>query len=368
MWNKHLVARLIQVGFQQSENDPCVFIKGKILYVLYTDDSILMGPDPIELDDLINQMRTTGLELTVEGDISDFLGVKIEYKQDGTIHLTQPHLIESILKELNLSRPDTHIKSTPAASSKILHRHADSKDFDNHFHYRRVIGKLNYLERSTRPDIDYAVHQGARFSADPKQEHSNALKWLGRYLAGTRDKGLIMKPQGSSFDVYVDADFAGNWNPIDAPIDADTARSRYGYVVMYMGCPITWASKMQTEVALSTTESEYIGLSHTLRNVIPLMELVKELQSKDVLSTDQHPRVHCKLFEDNSGAIEMANVPKMRPRTKHINVKYHHFREYISTHQVSILKIDTEDQPADILTKPLNEDKVNKHRHFIMGW
>ena len=73
-----------------------------------------------------------------------------------------------------------------------------------------------------------------------------------------------MKPQGSSFDVYVDADFAGNWNPIDAPIDADTARSRYGYVVMYMGCPITWASKIQTEVALSTTESEYIGLSHTL--------------------------------------------------------------------------------------------------------
>ena len=177
-----------------------------------------------------------------------------------------------------------------------------------------------------------------------------------------------MKPQGSSFDVYVDADFAGNWNPIDAPIDADTARSRYGYVVMYMGCPITWASKIQTEVALSTTESEYIGLSHTLRHVIPLMELVKELQSKDVLSTDQNPRVHCKLFEDNSGAIEMANVPKIRPRTKHINVKYHHFREYISTHQVYILKIDTEDQPDDILTKPLNEDIINKHRHFIMGW
>jgi hypothetical protein len=168
VWNKHLVSKLKEVGFNQCESDPCIFIKGSVMYVLYTDDSILMGPDSNELDQIIEQMKNTGLDLTVEGDISDFLGVKIDYKDDGTIHLTQPHLIDSILKELHLTRPDTKSKTTPAASSKILGRHPDSTEFDGHFHYRKVIGKLNYLEKSTRPDIAYAVHQCARFSAEPK--------------------------------------------------------------------------------------------------------------------------------------------------------------------------------------------------------
>jgi Reverse transcriptase (RNA-dependent DNA polymerase) len=237
VWNKHLVARLKQVGFTQCEADPCIFIQGEVIYLLYVDDSILLGPNPDELDTIIEEMKGTGSNVTVEGEISDFLGVKTEHKDDGTIHLTQPHLIDSILKELNLDRPDNNSKDTPAASSKILGRHPESKDFDNYFHYRRAIGKLNYLEKSTRPDIAYAVHQCASFSSDHKSEHGSALKWLGRYLHGTREQGIIMRPTGNSFDVYVDADFAGNWIPNEAMDAANTARSRYGYIVMscYMG-------------------------------------------------------------------------------------------------------------------------------------
>jgi hypothetical protein len=328
-----------------------------------------MGPDPKELDNLIDKMKATKLELTVEGDISDFLGVKIDYKRDGTIHLTQPLLINSILHELQLDKPNTKTKTTPAASTKILSALPDSEPFDGHFHYRRIIGKLNYLEKSTRPDISYAVHQCARFSSDPKQEHGEAIKWLCRYLAGTKDKGLILRPdKTASFQVFVDADFAGNWVPEEAQDDINTARSRYGYIVTYHGCPVTWASKMQTEVALSSTESEFIALSHTLRSTIPLMELLKELQSKNIGFPQTKPGIHCKVFEDNSGAIELAKVPKMRPRTKHINVKYHHFREYIEREDISIHYIPTDDQPADMMTKPLNETLINKHRFTIMGW
>ena len=328
-----------------------------------------MGPCPQELDNLIQKMKQTDLELTVEGDISDFLGVKIDYRMDGTIHLTQPQLINSILKELNLDKPNTKIKWTPVASSKILSAFPDSQPFDGHFHYRRIIGKLNYLEKSTRPDISYAVHQCARFSSDPKQQHGDAIKWLCRYLAGTKDKGLILKPDNSaSFQVYVDSDFAGNWIPEEARDDINTSRSRYGYIVTYHGCPVTWASKMQTEIALSSTEAEYIALSHTLRNTIPLMELLKELQSKKIGFPKNSPGIHCKIFEDNSGAIEIAKVPKMRPRTKHINVKYHHFRDYVEQEDISIFYIPTGEQPADMLTKPLNETLLEKHRFVVMGW
>ena len=368
VWNNHLVDKLIQIGFKQCDHDPCVFTKGQNIYVLYVDDSILMGPNPKELDSLIQQMRDASLDLTVEGDVSDFLGVNVEYKKDGTVHLTQPQLIKSILEELHLMRDDVKGKNVPAATSKLLTSHQDSEPFDEHFNYRRVIGKLNYLERSSRPDIACAVHQCARFVSDPRVEHGQAVKWLGRYLKTTADKGLILRPKGDSFEVYVDADFAGNWNPEDAPDHSYTARSRHGYIIMYQGCPIVWASKMQTEIALSSTESEFIGLSMALRNTIPLMELIKELQAHGFKMSSTQPKVHCRVFEDNSGALEIAKVPKMRPRTKHINIKYHHFRDYVERGEITIHPIRSEDQPADLLTKPVPEPVLRKHREFIMGW
>jgi hypothetical protein len=312
-------------------------------------------------------MKDVGLNLTVEGEISDFLGVNIQYKSDGTIHLTQPQLIDSILKELRLDNT-AKCKTTPAAISKILTKHKDSDPFDDSFHYRRIIGKLNYLEKSTRPDIACAVHQCARFSSDPKMEHGRAVRWLARYLLATKDKGLILKPGGNSLEVYVDADFAGNYNTEDAIEEKYTARSRYGFIIMYRGCPITWASRMQTEIALSSTESEFIGLSQSLRQAIPLMELINELNANGIDMATTKPKVYCRVFEDNSGAIELATVPKMRPRTKHINIKYHHFRDHVDRGEITIHAIKSENQPADILTKSLNEGSFNRHRGRIMGW
>jgi Reverse transcriptase (RNA-dependent DNA polymerase) len=367
VWNNHLVQKLKQVGFKQLQNAPCVFVKGQNIYVLYTDDSILMGPDSKELDSIIQSMKDVDLNITVEGGISDFLGVNIQYKSDGTIHLTQPQLIESILKELRLDDTAKR-KNTPAASSKILARYNDSEPFDDSFHYRRVIGKLNYLEKSTRPDIAYAVHQCARFSSDPKIEHGRAVRWLARYLLATKDKGLILQPSGNALEVYVDADFAGNYNIEDASEEKYTARSRYGFIIRYRGCPINWASRMQTEIALSSTESEFIGLSQSLRQAIPLMELINELNANGIDMATTKPKVYCKVFEDNSGAIELATVPKMRPRTKHINIKYHHFRDYVDRGEITIHAIRSEDQPADMLTKPLNENPLCRHRSWIMGW
>ncbi len=170
-------------------------------------------------------MKWAGLELMVEGDISDFLGVNIQCHKDGTVHLTQPYLINSILKELGLQADSAKSKATPAASSKLLGRHNDTPPHDEaSFHYRHIIGKLNYLEKSTRPDISYAMHQCACFSANPRQPHAGAVKWLGRYLKGTKDKGMILKPTRTSFDVYVDADFAGSWRQSEAN-SQDTSRS-----------------------------------------------------------------------------------------------------------------------------------------------
>jgi hypothetical protein len=133
---------------------------------------------------------------------------------------------------------------------------------------------LHRISDLTRPEIAYAVHQCARFSANPRQSHANAIKYLCRYLMATKDKGLILRPDVSrSFEVHVDCNFAGNWVKEDAMEDPSTAKSRTGYVISYGGCPIIWASKLQTKVVLSSTESKYVGLSESLRVTIGMMRI-----------------------------------------------------------------------------------------------
>ena len=177
-----------------------------------------------------------------------------------------------------------------------------------------------------------------------------------------------MKPNDHSFDVWADADFCGLWDKETAIDDETTAKSRTEYAVMYAGCPIIWASQLQTEIAHSVTESEFISLSSALSQTIPLMRLVNKIKKKLSISMTTIPTVKCKLFEDNSGAVELANVPKMRPRTRHINVKYHHFRKFVNDKLITILKVTTDNQLADILTKNLPEDLFLKFRKAISGW
>jgi hypothetical protein len=191
---------------------------------------------------------------------------------------------------------------------------------------------------------------------------------LCRYLAGTRDKGIIRKPtlEGNQFQVWVDADFLGLWNKETAPDDPSTARSRTGFANTYAGCPVSWISKLQT--AHSSTEAEYVALSQALRDAIPMMALLQEASNLGVPITTATPTFRCTVFEDNSGCVELANVPKMRPRTRHINLKYHHFREFVANKIIAIKKVDVDDQLADILTKPLADDKFAYLRQGLLGW
>jgi len=279
VWYLHLKKNLLKLGFKPSEHDECVFYYGKTIFIVYTDDTILLGPDQQEIDTLVKKLGKT---------------FKIEDQ---------------------------------------------GEDFD----YRHVIGKLLYLEKSTRPDISCAVHQCARHCANPKIQHTAAVKRIGRYLLGTKDKGLIMRPNQEGMECWVDAAHASEWNNKTASSDPNTARSRMGYVITYAGCPMHWTSKMQTEIALSTTEAEYIALSQAMREVLPIIWLMEEARHQGIPVLNATPKIHCKVFEDNAGAIEIANVPKMRPGTKHLNIKYHHFREEVKKGTISIYHTRTEE-------------------------
>jgi hypothetical protein len=308
--------------------------------------------------------------ITLEGTLCDYLGIMIRKEGKQTFTLTQPHLIVSILKDLGLDKPNTNPADTPALTTKMIAQDLHEPKHDElQFDYRSVIGKLNFLEKSTRPEIAAAVHQCARFSSNPRKSHTEAVKRIGRYLKGTATRGIIMTPGAvESFDCWVDSSHAGEWKREGAEDDSTTARSRMGYVFMYANCPILWASKMQTEIALSTTEAEYIALSMAVREIIPLTQLFQEAKDRGIDVDVNKAMVRCRLFEDNRGAAEIARVPKFRPRTKHINLKYHHFREHVKSGLLQIEDIDTENQLADIFTKPLGETLFFRFRKGILGW
>jgi hypothetical protein len=134
------------------------------------------------------------------------------------------------LADLGL-KEDSNTLPIPAVSSRILHAHTDSTLHAEQWHYRSIIGKLNFLAQSTRPDISYTVHQCARFSEHPMKEHSKAIKAIGRCLAGTKNMGLICTVTDECLECFSDADLSGNWNKELAEYDSTTARSRTGYLL-----------------------------------------------------------------------------------------------------------------------------------------
>jgi hypothetical protein len=150
--------------------------------------------------------------------------------------------------------------------------------------------------------------------------------------------------------------------------DPITARSRSGFIIFYANCPLVWSSKLQTEITHSATEAEYVALSQSLKEVISIMHVMDELKAADFELNQKIPTIHCTAFEDNAGAIEMARLPKMRPRTKHLNAKYHHFREAVAQKLIHIVYIPTKQQLDDIFTKVVVIALFEALRAGIQGW
>jgi hypothetical protein len=367
-WYSYLKKGLEDRGFKESQSDPCVFIRKDMIILVYVDDCVLVSKSSDVIKSFIDSL-TNGPEqfvFTDEGSMDKYLGVDIQKLDNNEFVLRQPFLISRILDALGIEASKTNKRSVPV-TGPLLSRDLEGPARKHDWSYRSIIGMLGYLQGCTRPDISMAVHQCARFNAYPMLCHEKAVKRIARYLLSSSDKGIHYKPDKSrGLEVYVDADFAGGWSSGDYH-NPECVLSRTGYVIMYAGCPITWSSKLQTEIALSTTEAEYIALSQSMRETLPFMNLMQEIG--DVFEFfNPKPKFHCRVFEDNMSCIKVAESPKFTPRTKHIAIKYHHFRKHVADGTISINHIDTKQQIADIFTKPLDETLFNRLRIMLMGW
>jgi hypothetical protein len=284
-------------------------------------------------------------------------------------------LIQQVINDIAITK-FAKGKDTPVDS--ILYSDPQGVERNESWNYRSVIGKLNYIANNTRPDISMAVHQCAKYCANPKAIHELAVKRIVRYLLATKDKGLILKPsQSLTLDMYVDADFAGMWHKEYAEL-RENVLSRSGFVITFCGCPITWCSKLQTEIALSTTESEYIALSTATRHLLPIRRILEDIHAVSYIklnvtqsrtNTSSFNLAPSKVYEDNTACIVLATTEStFKPRTKHVSLKYHHFHDQIKLGHLQIIKVDTHNNIADIFTKPLSKQKFEHLRKLLMQW
>ena len=154
------------------------------MYVLNTDDSILAAPCQQDIDAAITGIKNAGLQITVDGTLAEFLGIKITRHDNGSFEMTQEHLTDQIIKE-NFVR-NAKPAQTPANSSSTLKRHPTAPPFNKAFKYRSIIGKLNYLVGGLQPDVSYIAHQCVWFPETPKAPHGIAVWQLAKYLKGTK--------------------------------------------------------------------------------------------------------------------------------------------------------------------------------------
>jgi hypothetical protein len=357
--------------------DSCLWLRDDCIFISYVDDGIFLGNDKAVIDACIENMQSDildkdntvlerGLDLEIMSDLSSYLGVQIDRLSDGQLKLSQPGLTKATIQCLGLD--EAHPKATPCAYP--LGSAKKEAKFNDAFNYRSAIGMLMYLGNNTRLDCAFSINQCARFSADPRACHGEAAKRIGRYLASSATQGFLINPDRSnlSLDCFVDSDFAGLWGYEDDQ-DPVSTRSRTGFIVTLGRVPVTWVSKLQTETSLSTMEAEYVALSTAMRTLLPLRRKLTAMCKALKLKVDQKSLLST-VWEDNQAAQNLATAdpPRLTPRSKHLAIKYHWFRSKLKIGRIEVKHIASEDNLADILTKPLSREVFERLRKRIMGW
>lgn len=208
--------------------------------------------------------------------------------------------------------------------------------------YQEAVGCLLYMANATRPDICYATSDVSRFNNAHSEPHWIAVKRILRYLRGTINFKLQFKknPNKRLVHAYCDADWGS---------EIDERKSRSGFVILMAGGAVSWLSKKQSIVALSSTEAEYISLSSTVTELIWIAQLLKEIIGLKLCAS-----ISC----DNQSAIDLASSEAYRPRTKHIDIRHHHIRDHIRHGLIELSYVRTENQVADSLTKAVTGEKT----------
>ena len=347
-WYSRIETYFLKEGFEKCDYEHTLFIKtgdgGNFLIIsLYVDDLIYTGNDELMVLEFKESMKHE-FDMTDLGKMRYFLGLEVLQKSSG-VFINQKKYALEVLKRFGMDKSNS--VHNPIVPGCKLGKDEGGVKVDK-THFKQMVGSLMYLT-ATRPDMMFVVSLISRYMENPTETHLQVAKRVLRYLRGTLDFGIFYKKGGNSeLIAYTDSDYAG---------DLGDRKSTSGYVFLLSSGTISWLSKKQPVVSLSTTEAEFIAATVCACQTVWLKRVLEKLG----LTQEKTTIIHC----DSSSAIKLSKNPVMHGRSKHIDVRFHFLRELTKGGTVELIHCSTQDQLADIMTKPLKLDVFLKLRTLL---
>ena len=343
-WNETLNNTMVKMNFRRLTSEPCIYIKEnnskeiQCIIAVYVDDILLAGKEK-EIIYVKEQIKEY-FNIKDIGEVDFIIGIKFEKCGDGYI-IHQKHYIKDLLIKFKL------VNSPPTKNLKPIEDLALRKERCDETLYRSAIGNLIYLAICTRPDIIFAVSKAARRNKNPTLEDWANVQRIFKYLKYTINYGIKFT-KDKHLRIFVDADYAG---------DIDSRKSTSGFLITIGGAPTSWYSKLQKCVATSTAESEYYSISDCAKHCLWYLNILNELN----IGIN-----YVIINVDNKAAIYNCQNQSINPRSKHIDIKYHHVRDLINEKKIKLKYIRSENNLADGFTKYLSNILMNRFRDSLL--
>lgn len=335
-WNIQFNNVMLKTGLKRSGYDFCLYFNEDVQLLVYVDDILIKGKEKEvqKIKKILNkEFKTKDL-----GKINKFLGMEVKETEKGMkIHQTKQ--VEKILEKFNM------LECREATTPMEVGFNANQNEEIINVPYKELIGSLLFISSNTRPDITFAVSYLSRFLDKPTESIWKAGKRVLRYLKGTKNKGIIYEAKGSSKELitYSDADWAS---------DKKDRKSTSGCAVFYCGKLISWYSKKQASVALSTAEAEYLAGAQAVCELINLKGVLSDLSSMNI---------SCKLMIDNQSTLRLIESYENSKRSKHIDIKAHYIKDVMAKKIISLNYVQSNKNISDIFTKGLS---TNQHSYL----
>ena len=339
VWGLLLRAELVNLGFRQCYSDTCLFVhdEPKCYISTHVDDCLIATADVKFKDKILKSLQEKFI-ISDLGPVSQYLGILVKRTKLGAYKACQASYIDRMCERFDV-RDDVKSLPQPLPTGLILSKSDcpttdKEKDDMTKYPYRSLVGSLLYSALGTRPDIAFGVAQLSKFNANPGMKHWKMARRVLRYLKDTKNLGLTFSPGDLRVELFSDSDWGTN---------LDDRKSISGYVVRVSGGPVSWSSKTQKTVALSSCEAEFLALAEAAKEALWLRMILKEM----AVEFDD-PLV---IKVDNQAAIALSKNAVNHSRSKHIDIRYFRIRDEIEAGRIKVIYVETGRNISDLLTK-----------------
>lgn len=348
-WHSELETTLLNLGFSSFSKTNCVYhLNCNTIILVYVDDLIVFSRTESEMAK-ITKLLQSKFEIKDLGKIRKVLGIEFKDSKDNWV-IHQKSYIER-LKENFKEIPYVKCK-LPMSPGQVVQSGCNEQSMEGEVPYRNLIGSLLFLATRSRPDILFAVTMLAQYNSHPTLTHWKLLCQVFNYVISTVNYCIPMLVDDMKhFTAYTDASWAS---------DRDDRRSFSGFIIFFKNVPISWRTRKQKCVALSTMESEYIAISESIKELLWLHNIYDECSTL-LKVTVQKPL----MFSDSESAIYYCKNFIENVRNKHIDIRFHYVKQLLADGLFRLLKVPGNWNIADLLTKPVTFDKLSRYCEHI---